>query len=180
VGKRPTDPKSSDPVAIVTAATYGVGREIARELARRGYAIVVVYLRDQLAAEATVDEILADKATAVAVRADLIDELDVERLFAESKAAFGGVDVVVHTTVRGAALVNQHAARQLRYGGAIVGVFTVDGITCSLAHELRNRDVTLNGITPGLEPPGRKHDTAEVLAVLDRWRNAREGPGSPW
>jgi 3-oxoacyl-[acyl-carrier protein] reductase len=180
MGTRPVDPASSDPVAIVTAATCGVGREIAGELARRGYAIVVVYLHDQLAAEATVDEIIAANATAVAVRADLIDELDVERLFTESNAAFGGVDVVVHTTVRGTALVNQHAARQLRHGGAIVSVFTVDGITCDLAHQLRNRGVTINGITPGLEPPGSKHDIAELLAVLDRWRNAREILGSRW
>jgi 3-oxoacyl-[acyl-carrier protein] reductase len=174
VAERPTAPNSSDPVAIVTVATSGVGREIARQLARRGYAIVVVYLRDQLAAEAAVDEILAANATAVAVRADLIDELDVERLFAESNAAFGGVDVVVHTTIRGTALVNQHAARQLRHGGAIVSVVTVDGITCALAGQLRDRGVTVQGITPGLLPPGSEHDIAEVLAVLDRWRNARE------
>jgi 3-oxoacyl-[acyl-carrier protein] reductase len=178
MGTRPVDPASSDPVAIVTAATCGVGREIAGELARRGYAIVVVYLHDQLAAEATVDEIIAANATAVAVRADLIDELDVERLFTESNAAFGGVDVVVHTTIRGTALVNQHAARQLRHGGAIVSVSTADGITSDLTHQLRARDVTVNGITPGVEPPGRKPDIAEVLAVLDRWRHGREGRGS--
>jgi 3-oxoacyl-[acyl-carrier protein] reductase len=177
---RPIDLRSSDPVAIVTAATWGVGREIARELARRSYAIVVVYLDDPLAAEATVDEILAANATAVAVRADLIDEVDVERLFTESNAAFGGVDVVVNTTIRGTRLVNQHAARQLRQGGAIVSVFIADGLTSDLADELRTRDVTVNGITPGLEPPGRKHDITEVLAVLDRWRQARETLGSGW
>jgi 3-oxoacyl-[acyl-carrier protein] reductase len=180
VGARPTDPNSSDPVAIVTVGNSGVGREIARELARRDYAIIVVYLHDQLAAEATVDEILAANASAVAVRADLADELDVERLFTESNAAFGGVDAVVHTTVRGTALVNQHAARQLRHGGAIVSVFSVDGITCDLARQLRDRGVTINGVTPGLEPPRSKHDIADVLAVLDRWRNAREILGSHW
>jgi 3-oxoacyl-[acyl-carrier protein] reductase len=175
VGTRPTDPTSSDPVAIVTAATCRIGRQIAHELARRGYVIVVVYLRDQREAEAAVNEILAANATAVAVRADFTDELDVERLFTEANAAFGGVDVVVHTTIRSAALVNQNAAQQLRHGGAIVSVFTADGITPDVAHQLCARDVTVNGITPGVEPPGRKYDIAEVLAVLDRWRHGREG-----
>jgi NAD(P)-dependent dehydrogenase (short-subunit alcohol dehydrogenase family) len=32
----------------------------------------------------------------VAIRADIVDELDVNRLFAETIAAFGGIDVVVH------------------------------------------------------------------------------------
>jgi hypothetical protein len=35
---------------------------------------------------------------------------------------FGGVDVVVHTATRGASVVNQQAARELRRGGAIVDV----------------------------------------------------------
>jgi len=179
VGTSPIDPASSNPVAIVTAATRGVGRQIAHELAGRGYAIVVVYLDDQLAAEATVGELLAARAPAVAVRADLVDELDVERLFTESNAAFGGVDVVVHATIRGAALVNQHAARELRRGGAIVSLFDADGITPDLAHELRARDVTVNGVAPGVEPPGRERDIAELLAVLDRWRRGRESLRPP-
>ena len=79
-------------------AALGAGREIARGLAGWGWAIVVVYLEHQRTAEATVAEILAADGTIVAVRADLADDLDVQRLFAESIAAFAGVDVVVHTT----------------------------------------------------------------------------------
>jgi len=117
----PTDPTSA-PTAIVTGGSRGAGREIARKLGSRGYAVVVVYLRDQGEAEAAVDEILAAGGTAVAVRADVADELDVERLFTESAAAFGGVDFVVHTTVRGTSVLKRQAARQLRHGGAIVNV----------------------------------------------------------
>ena len=65
-------------------------------------------------AEATVAEILAAEGTIVAVRADLADDLDVQRLFAESIAAFAGVDVVVHTTTDSASLLYQHAARHVR------------------------------------------------------------------
>src|SRR5215207_5147757 len=161
----------TDPVAIVTGGSRGAGREIARELGSRSYAVVVVYLRDQGKAEAAVEEIVAANGTALAVRANVTDELDVERLFDETKAAFGGVDVVVHAAMRATSVVNQQAARQLSDGGAIVNVSS-SAIASDIADELRARDITLNGLSPGLEPPGTHHDIAELLALLDRWRRA--------
>jgi 3-oxoacyl-[acyl-carrier protein] reductase len=162
----------TDPVAIVTGGSRGAGRDIARELGSRSYAVVVVYLRDQGKAEAAIEEIVAANGTALAVRANVTDELDVERLFDETKAAFGGVDVVVHAAMRATSVVNQQAARQLRHGGAIVNVSSSDAITPDLAHQLRARDITVNGLSAGLEPPGAHHDTAELIALLDRWRRA--------
>ena len=76
-------------VAIVTGGSRGVGQATIRRLAASGYAVVVDYLHDQRAAESTVEAILADNGDAVAVRADVADDLDVERLFAETAAAFG-------------------------------------------------------------------------------------------
>ena len=67
-----------------------------RTLAGRGYAVVVYYVRDQRGAEAAVEEVLATNGSALTVRGHVADELDVERLFAETIKAFGGVDVVVH------------------------------------------------------------------------------------
>ena len=165
-------PTSSYSVAIVVGGSRGAGREIAGELASRGYAVIVVYLRDQGGAEAAVDEIIAADGTALAVRADVTDELDVERLFDETKAAFGDVDVVVHAALRCASVVNQEAGRQLRPGGAIVDVSSSDAITPDLARELRARDITVNGVAPGLESPGADHDVADLLALLDQWRRS--------
>jgi 3-oxoacyl-[acyl-carrier protein] reductase len=170
---RPTDSTSADAVAVVTGGSWGAGRELACKLANRWYAVVVVYLRDQRAAEAVVEEILAAKRTAVAVRADITDELDVERLFDESTAAFGGVDVVVHAARRGAAVINQQAANRLRRGGAIVSVSSTDAIPPALAAALCARDITVNGLAPGVEPPGADHDVEELIALLDRWRRGR-------
>jgi 3-oxoacyl-[acyl-carrier protein] reductase len=162
--------RPADPVAVVTGGSCGAGRELARRLASRGYAVVVVYLRDQGEADAAVEEILAADGTALPVRADVTDELDVERLFDETTAAYGGVDVVVHTAVRGTSVVNRHAARRLRHGGAIVNVSSSDALAPVLVDELRARDITVNGLAPGLEPPGAEHDIADLVAVLDRWR----------
>ena len=116
------DPRSTDAVAIVTGGSVGIGREVAGRLARQGYAVVVVYLRNPGEAEAAVEEILAADGTALAVRADVTDELDVERLFDETNAALGGVDVVVHASRRGSEVVNREAARRLRSGGSIITV----------------------------------------------------------
>ena len=166
------DSTSTYAVAIVTGGSCGAGRQIAVELGNQGYAVVVVYRRDQGEAEAAIEEILAADGTALAVRADVADELDVERLFRETKAAYGGVDVVVHTAMRGSAVVNRQAARQLRHGGAILNVSSSDAITPVLARELRAHDITVNGLAPGLEPPGADHHIADLLALLDRWRRS--------
>ena len=107
-------------VAIVTGGSRGIGRAVARDLARRGYAVVVDYARDQRDAEAAVEEILAAGGVAVAIRADATDELDVERLFAETIEAFGGVDLVVRGAPHAHTFVDAQAARHLRAAGAVV------------------------------------------------------------
>lgn len=168
--------RPADPVAIVTGGSRGAGRELARELGRRGDAVVVVYLRDQRDAERVIDEILAGDGTALTVRADVTDELDVQRLFDEAAAAFGGVDVVVHAARRGSAVVYRQAARRLRPGGAIVSLSTAEILAPVLARELDARGITVNGLTPGLEPAGRDHDVADLVGLLDRWRR---GSGPP-
>ena len=73
----PLDGASAGRVAIVTGGSRGVGRATIGRLAARGYAVVVNYLHDQRAAESTVETVLADHGAAVAVRADVADDLDV-------------------------------------------------------------------------------------------------------
>jgi 3-oxoacyl-[acyl-carrier protein] reductase len=142
----PHDEVSAGRVAIVTGGSRGVGRATVHRLVTRGYAAVVNYLHDQRGAESTVEMVLADNGAAVAVRADVADELDVGRLFAETIEAFGGVDVVVHAVgtrivptpvaeidleqfdalwqinTRATLIVDREAARRLRNGGAIVNL----------------------------------------------------------
>lgn len=123
----------TDAVIIVTGGSNGTGREVVRMLADRGYAIVVVYVDDQQSTEATVQAVFAAGGSAVAVRADLTDDLDVERLFDETTAAFGCVDALVHTTAGNAAVLYRHAVRHLHRDSAIVSVSTAAEITPALA-----------------------------------------------
>ena len=60
----PSEPTPTDAVAIVTGGSWGAGRELARVLGSRGDAVVLVYLRDQRAAEGVVAEILARRIVA--------------------------------------------------------------------------------------------------------------------
>lgn len=149
----------ADVVAIVTGGASGTGREVARALTGWGWAVVIVYLEHQRRAEATVEEILAAGGNVVAVRADPADDLDVQRLFAESIAAFAGVDVLVHTTTCRASLLYQNAARHVRSRGAIVSVPAADRVTAGVARQLHER-----GISVGRAPP------EDVVPFLDWWR----------
>src|SRR5262245_36282562 len=156
---RSAEARREGAVALVTGGSTETGHELALGLAAWRWAIVVVYLEDQRRAEATVADILAEAGTTVAVRADLADELDVERLFGESIAAFGGVDVVAHTTTGSAALLYEHAARHVRENGAIVTVSAAEQIAPGVAQQFRRR-----GITVGRAPP------EALLSFLDTWR----------
>jgi hypothetical protein len=152
----------TDVVAIVTGGSAGNGRELARALTSWGWAIVVVYLEHQRAAEATVAEILAADGEVVAVRADLADDLDVQRLFAESNAAFAGVDVLVHTTPGSASLLYQHAARNIRARGAIVSTLAADRVPPEVARQLRDGAISIGRALP-----------EDVLPFLDSWQSER-------
>ena len=110
----------SDAVLIVTGGSTGPGGEIARAAANRGYAVVWCTWTINAEPRPPSTTSSAANGTAVAVRADLTDDLDVERLFQETVAMFGGVDIIVHTDSRGSRLIDQQAARHLRSGGAIV------------------------------------------------------------
>src|ERR1700691_3177802 len=83
-------------VAVVTGASKGIGAGIAKGLAAEGASVVVNYSSSKEGADKVVAEIKAKGGTAIAVQGDVARAADVERIFAETKKAFGRLDVLVN------------------------------------------------------------------------------------
>jgi 3-oxoacyl-[acyl-carrier protein] reductase len=83
-------------VAVVTGASKGIGASIAKHLAAEGAAVVVNYSSSREGADRVVAEIKSKGGKAVAVQANLAKADDVRRLFAETKKAFGRLDVLIN------------------------------------------------------------------------------------
>jgi 3-oxoacyl-[acyl-carrier protein] reductase len=88
--------KLNDKVAVVTGASKGIGAGIAKGLAAEGAAVVVNYSSSKDGADRVVAEIVEKGGRAVAVQGDVSKLPDVQRLFAETKKAFGRLDVLVN------------------------------------------------------------------------------------
>ena len=88
--------KLSGKVAVVTGASKGIGAEIAKQLAANGAAVVVNYSSSKTGADKVVAEITGAGGKAIAVQADMAKKADIERLFAETKKAFGRLDILVN------------------------------------------------------------------------------------
>jgi 3-oxoacyl-[acyl-carrier protein] reductase len=142
--------------AIVTGASGGIGRAVAERLGRDGFAVVVNYAGNSAKAQEVVAAIKAADGQAIAVKADVADAADVERLFKETIDTFDRVDVVVNcagimpllpisggdletfdkvvaTNLRGTFLVLGQAAKHLPDGGRIIA-FSSSVIAKSFPH----------------------------------------------
>ena len=83
-------------VAMVTGAgKRRVGNAVAQALAERGYAIALHYNRSAQDAEQTAARLRQQSARVETFQANVADEAEVERLFQQTMAAFGRLDVLV-------------------------------------------------------------------------------------
>ena len=141
--------KLAGKVAVVTGASKGIGAAIAKNLAAEGAAVVVNYASSKTGADKVVAEITSAGGKAVAVQADVAKKADIDRLFAQTKKAFGRLDILVNNAgiyefspldsiteehfhkqfnlnVLGVILVSQAAARLFdSAGGSIVNISSV-------------------------------------------------------
>lgn len=138
--------------AVVSGAGPNIGREIAGTLAANGASVVCLDLRRE-AAEAAAREIVDRGCEAIAVAGDITKPEDMERLVAESVAAYGRIDILVNNAaitndaglldenietfrkivdviLAGTFNCTQHVARRMVEqgdGGAIVNVASTSG-----------------------------------------------------
>ena len=83
--------------ALITGGAHRVGKAITLALARAGANVVVNYHSSVGAADETVDEAQAHGVQALAVRADVSDQAQVEGMVDAARQRFGGVDILVNS-----------------------------------------------------------------------------------
>src|SRR3982074_1326621 len=97
---QPTDDfmaqRLTDKVAVVTGAAKGIGACLATHLAAQGASVVVNYSSSKEGADRAVKEITGAGGKAVAVQANVANQKDIERLFAETKKPYGKLDILVN------------------------------------------------------------------------------------
>src|SRR5438270_12381988 len=143
-----TDQKLAGKVAIVTGASKGIGAAIATHLAAAGASVVVNYSSSKEAADRVVADITSKGGKAVAVQANVAQKADIDRLFAETKTAFGRLDILVNNAgvydfaplaevtaehfhrqfdlnVLGLLLTSQKAVEAFASGGTIINIRSV-------------------------------------------------------
>lgn len=134
-------------VAIITAASRGIGRAIALILGKAKAAVVVNYVNQTAKASEVVATINQAGGRAIAIKGDMSKVPEIESLFNTTKENFGQIDIVVNNAERGffkphaeiteaefdsifslnakgAFFVMQQAAKHIIDGGRIVNIST--------------------------------------------------------
>lgn len=85
----------SDKVVIITGAAWGIGRACAQMFAYQGASLALVDL-DYEAVRTTCKDVENEGGQALAIRADVTEEQDVEQIFKMTDARYGRLDVLIN------------------------------------------------------------------------------------
>lgn len=145
--------KLKDKIALVTGSSRGVGRAIAVGYAKEGAKVIVNFTSNEKAAIEVVEEIKQIGTEAIAVKADVAQRADAEKLVQAGIDEFGGLDILVNNAgftrpammlkmnedqwdqvvdihLKGAFLCAQAAAQHMKEkkSGKIINVTSVAGL----------------------------------------------------
>lgn len=85
-----------DRTCLITGGAQGIGRGIAKQLARDGANVVVNYRSSEAEAVELVETIEANGGRAMAIQADVSDKAAVEEMADRAREAFGPIDVLIN------------------------------------------------------------------------------------
>src|SRR5690554_4788769 len=93
--------ESNNKVALITGSSRGIGKCIAKKLAKEGYHIVINFARNRQKAEETAEEIRSLGVEAMTVKANIAKQDKVEEMFQAIDERFGRVDVLINNAASG-------------------------------------------------------------------------------
>ncbi|WP_433153192.1 SDR family NAD(P)-dependent oxidoreductase [Actinomadura nitritigenes] len=178
--------------AVVTGGSRGIGRAIVERIASEGAQVVFSYAQSESRAVEVEEKVAQAGGKAQGVQADFTDPANAERLMKHAEDLLGGLDVLVNnvamaftpipiaeiddelydqvmaTNLKSTFLTTRYAARNMRDGGRVINISTVNTIrpglgialytaskgaieqlTAAAARELGPRGITVNTVSPG-------------------------------
>src|SRR5437016_4613692 len=119
----------SGQIALVTGASSGIGEAVARSMAAAGATVVVNYVSSPDAADAIVAELTSAGHKAVALKADVSNEDEVKKMFADTIRIFGTLDILVNNA--GIQKDSRFVDMTLAQWNAVIGVNLTGQFLCA-------------------------------------------------
>lgn len=137
-------------VALVTGASRGIGRAIAAELAREGWAVAINYLERQDAAQDLAHRLQAEGFPAMAVQADVADRTAVRAMVSAVEQALGPIELLVNNAGVAGQCLFQDVTDEMwdRYMGVNLGGArnTIQAVLPHMLHEKRGCIINISSM----------------------------------
>lgn len=137
-------------VALVTGSSRGIGRAVAAQLAREGYAVCINYYERQDKAEELLAQLRSEGCEVIAVQADVSDRAAVNRMVETCEKELGQITLLVNNAgVAGMALFQDVTDEMWdRYFGVNINGArnTIQAVLPKMIHEKRGCIVNVSSI----------------------------------
>ena len=146
-------------IAVVTGASRGIGKAIAKELAAQGATVVINYNGSEAKADEVKHEIVEKGGCAQCMQCNVADYEGCEAFIKAVIEQFGRIDILVNNAgiTKDGLLMRMSEedfsvvgisgnAGQVNYAASKAGII---GMTKSAAKELASRGITVNAVAPG-------------------------------
>lgn len=97
-------------IALVTGASRGIGREIALQLARDGFFVIINYHENRVSAEETLEAVISESGAGIILGFDVSKRTEVETAIKRLNRDHGAVDVLINN----AGIIRDHPLMRMR------------------------------------------------------------------